>query len=55
MNLIIRKSKAAEHGVHPTPDEHQDKLVGAAAFLGSLRGLKLVPSKWYRLVPPTSG
>ena len=25
------------------------------AFLGSLRGLELVPLKWRRLVPPTSG
>ena len=31
------------------------RLVGVAAFSGSLRGLKLVPSKWRCLVPPTSG
>ncbi|HMD81996.1 MAG TPA: hypothetical protein VKE92_11840, partial [Anaerolineales bacterium] len=31
------------------------RLVGVCAFLSSLRGLKLVPSKWRYLVPPTSG
>jgi hypothetical protein len=29
-------------------------VVGIAAFSGSLCGLKLVPSKWRCLVPPTS-
>src|SRR6266508_6662988 len=31
------------------------RLVGVAAFSGSLRGLKWVPAKWRCLVPPTSG
>jgi uncharacterized membrane protein YgdD (TMEM256/DUF423 family) len=31
------------------------RLVGVGAFSGSLFGLKLVPSKWRGLVPPTSG
>jgi len=30
-------------------------VVGVCAFLGTFRGLKLVPSKWRFLVPPTSG
>jgi hypothetical protein len=41
---------------------HQDapntactRLVGVCAFLGTLRGLKWVPSKWRCLVSPTSG
>jgi len=31
------------------------RLVGVCAFSGSLRGLELIPAKWRRLVPPTSG
>jgi hypothetical protein len=31
------------------------RLLGVAAFLGGLRGLELVPSKWRYIVPPTSG
>ncbi|HET8671068.1 MAG TPA: hypothetical protein VFM05_10705, partial [Candidatus Saccharimonadales bacterium] len=30
------------------------RLVGVCAFSGSLCGLKLVPSKWRYLVPPTN-
>ena len=30
------------------------RLVGVGAFLGSLRGLSLVPANWRCLVPPTS-
>ena len=38
--------------VHP---HDTTRLVGVCAFLGRLHGLKLVPSKWHSLVPPTSG
>ena len=31
------------------------RLVGVGAFSGCLRGLRLIPSKWRYLVPPTSG
>ena len=31
------------------------RLVGVCAFSSTFRGLKLVPSKWRCLVPPTSG
>ena len=31
------------------------RLVGVCAFSSSFRGLRLVPSKWRCLVPPTSG
>ncbi len=31
------------------------RLVGVGVFSGSLRGLRLVPSKWRCLVPPTNG
>ncbi len=31
------------------------RLVGVAAFSGSLCGLKLIPSKSRYLIPPTSG
>ena len=31
------------------------RLVGVAAFSGSLCGLELIPVKWCCLVPPTSG
>ena len=37
------------------PNTACTRLVGVAAFSGTLRGLELVPSKWCRLVPPTSG
>src|SRR5687767_5520818 len=39
------------------PDPHTSTgvmMVGVSAFSGSLRGLKLVPSKWRCRVPPTS-
>jgi hypothetical protein len=29
-------------------------VVGVGAFLDRLRGLKLIPSKWRYLVPPTA-
>jgi hypothetical protein len=31
------------------------RLVGVAAFSVSFRGSSPVPSKWYYLIPPTSG
>jgi hypothetical protein len=37
------------------PNTACTRLVGVCAFSGSLRGLRLVPSKWRYLVPPTSG
>ena len=34
------------------PNTACTRLVGVCAFSGTLRGLKLVPSKWRCLVPP---
>ena len=49
-------SKQNAKGIIPNnaPNTACTRLVGVAAFSGSLRGLKLVPAKWLRLVPPTS-
>jgi hypothetical protein len=48
---------AAEQCVHPIPDKERRGHGGGTlrgAFSGSVRGLKWVPSKWRRRVPPTS-
>ena len=37
------------------PNTACTRLVGVAAFSSRFLGLKLVPSKWRGLVPPTSG
>jgi len=37
------------------PNTACTRLVGLCAFLGSLSGLRLIPSKRLYLVPPTSG
>jgi hypothetical protein len=40
----------------PDPRKNTETMVvGVCAFSGSLRSLKLIPSKWHYLVPPTSG
>ncbi len=41
--------------VQNLPNTACTRLVGVCAFLGVLRGWRLVPSKRRRLVPPTSG
>jgi uncharacterized membrane protein YgdD (TMEM256/DUF423 family) len=35
------------------PNKACTRLVGVCAFSGTLRGFKLIPSKWRCLVPPT--
>jgi len=37
------------------PNTACTRRVGRAAFSGTLRGFKLIPSKWRYLVPPTRG
>jgi hypothetical protein len=48
---------ATKGGVNLTlpPNKARTRLVGVAAFLSIFLGLKLAPSKWRSLVPPTSG
>ena len=54
MDLVFVFSQFGRRSVS-APNTACTRLVGVCAFSGSLRGLKLVPSKWRYLVPPTSG
>jgi hypothetical protein len=43
------------YGTSRSPTSIGAMVVGVGVFSGSLRGFKLVLSKWRYLVPPTSG
>jgi len=49
------KPQKVERSTKEQPNTACTRRVGVCAFSGSLRGLKLVPSKRRSLVPPTRG
>jgi hypothetical protein len=56
MRIDLRPTQHALHETHDLPSKSgASVVVGVGAFLSSLRGLELVPSKWRPLVPSTSG
>src|SRR5688500_4917432 len=55
-NLYLTKSRGYEElSAKTAANKACTRLVGVAAFSGSFRGSRLIPSKWRYLVPPTSG
>jgi hypothetical protein len=56
--MLAAKAPNTACSVHPIPPFGEQRGHGSGtlrgAFSGNLRGLKLVPSKWRYLVPPTS-
>jgi hypothetical protein len=53
--IIEGASKVNDQRSVSAPNTACTRLVGLCAFSVTLRGLRLVPSKWRSLVPPTSG
>jgi hypothetical protein len=53
-NIAFLKQRPTKRAPDPRKST-ETMVVGLCAFSSVLRGLKLVPSKWRCLVPPTSG
>jgi hypothetical protein len=51
----VKSTRTSCLELQAVPHNACTRLVGVAAFSGSLLGLKPVPAEWRPLVPPTSG